>query len=462
MTDVMERVIIYFYFRPIIFSTHQVDLSRRQVCCYCGGVFCSSCVSNIYSLPDVFPPGVIVSKPPICDECAGFIQGRKYTMSVYSPGRKRPIVVEALSQKDMVTWMHAFRAAKNLAASGGGVPLHLEGYLYKLHPSSKRFRKRYFVLHVNKLWYFKSHIHDQLVITKAVSYARLEEADRMMQATRPKTPLPTSNSGVVLKSKTDGVNLDFQVRFSLKKGTSNIHLAFSDAADMTMLDQMLAEVSVSHDTCNSPVSAAPGQKGVVRLRRKMFSVALVCNDSQILPVNLDYLTETHGGTIIRVATTATTGGNSWHLSQYDNVAAAVRAVLEFKKSLAITSRTITVYDEESGMFKEVADDVLPPYGLALCCFDADAGTVAPIGGRLRAGSSSVNASHDPESTSASSYGNKDTEIDDDDSEEEDETKEKDKKTRDKGSVMGSARPQLVLHSLSAIFILLFSPLGVCV
>ena len=151
---------------------------QRHVCCYCGGVFCTDCVSNTIPLPAGFDPAVIAMKPWVCDQCGGHIEKKKFVISVFSIGKRRPMNLAAKSHKEMLEWVHSFKEAKHLNSNEH---VYMEGYLMKQDSTSKKYRSRYCTLHVNKLSFFKTFEKRAIAITKHCAFTRHEQAERALQ-----------------------------------------------------------------------------------------------------------------------------------------------------------------------------------------------------------------------------------------------------------------------------------------
>eukprot|EP01006_Ploeotia_vitrea_P055740 TRINITY_DN68028_c0_g2_i1.p1 TRINITY_DN68028_c0_g2~~TRINITY_DN68028_c0_g2_i1.p1 ORF type:complete len:1024 (-),score=607.08 TRINITY_DN68028_c0_g2_i1:43-3114(-) len=160
-------------------------ITRRSHCQHCNQVMCSSCASKKTTLPDRFDVNKDVR---VCHICYGVLNPRpqsEFAFTIASPDRSKPLNLAAVNQAERLRWVEALnnslsnaeamRAAAKKKKAGEEVPIvhlaqpnSLEGWLWKEDPTTRAWRRRYFVLRDNKLWYYEMGLKGSIPLTQGI------------------------------------------------------------------------------------------------------------------------------------------------------------------------------------------------------------------------------------------------------------------------------------------------------
>jgi hypothetical protein len=203
------------------FSFH----TRRSFCQYCGSVCCVACASRNATLPPSFN---IHTRVRVCDMCSGALANRPrhFAFSYVSRSRNRPLNLAAESYGNMKDWlsalnqaMHNRKASAPSSSGEGNENLHKEGWLMKEDPTTQIFRRRYFILHINKLYYYELSLKKTITLAGAV------------QISLNSTKQPTLRQNKTTKSFPSASSFSFS--FSLTSGESRCEIGCETEAERT-------------------------------------------------------------------------------------------------------------------------------------------------------------------------------------------------------------------------------------
>eukprot|EP00455_Lapot_gusevi_P055112 TRINITY_DN8938_c0_g4_i4.p1 TRINITY_DN8938_c0_g4~~TRINITY_DN8938_c0_g4_i4.p1 ORF type:complete len:522 (-),score=89.10 TRINITY_DN8938_c0_g4_i4:80-1645(-) len=153
---------------------------RKQQCGYCGSNFCSACLSQQAVLPadsGVSPPNPV----RVCDMCHVMITTpTPCAFSFVTRPNTRPLNLAADSEQDAQEWVVALQKAIRVAklaqqqseceskqhSESIEQEVHKEGWLRKEDPTSRQWRRRYFVLHQDRMWFFELSLKGNIVLSE--------------------------------------------------------------------------------------------------------------------------------------------------------------------------------------------------------------------------------------------------------------------------------------------------------
>lgn len=163
-------------------------LKRRHLCEYCSDIFCSACLAKTSRLP---PEYGIAEPIRVCDMCFGSLEishVHPHAFSYVNKTRSRPINLAASSPQELQAWMSAFRACIQLQQRSSfssflGPPAaatcQKEGWLMKEDPTTKIWRRRYFILNSTtaQLYYYELHLKGSISLAQGAGvHATLQQA----------------------------------------------------------------------------------------------------------------------------------------------------------------------------------------------------------------------------------------------------------------------------------------------
>lgn len=180
----------------------------RHKCRQCLVNFCSDCTSLGTN-----------SKGKICDICFfNVMYSTSYLFSYALRSRSRPLYLIADSEEEMSQWIHHLREAGSLGDSKTDVKIHYEGFLIQEDPSSRTWKKRYFVLQQDRLWSHEMELKGRLIVSSMSVHPAPSQKPTLD---------PKEGNYAGFESKTN-----FSSRFILSNAQRMVHLAADDEKDV--------------------------------------------------------------------------------------------------------------------------------------------------------------------------------------------------------------------------------------